>query len=139
MSSLNKVMLIGRLGKDPEVRHTQEGMPVATFSLATSEIWTDKSGNRQERTEWHNIVAWNKLADLCRRYLTKGRQVYVEGRIRTREWDDREGNKRRTTEIIASQILFIGARPEQVEAVAPAAPAEEPVAGPVITDEDIPF
>ena len=101
MSSLNKVMLIGNLGRDPEVRFTPDGSPVATFSLATGEVWTDKSGTRQERTEWHNIVAWNKLADLAKRYLSKGRQVYIEGRIRTREWDDRDGNKRRTTEIIA--------------------------------------
>jgi single-strand DNA-binding protein len=140
-------MLIGRLGKDPEVRHTPEGTPVATFSLATSDFWVDKSGTRQERTEWHNIVAWNKLAELSRRYLAKGRQVYVEGRIRTREWDDKDGNKRRTTEIIANQILFIGARPEQAEAgpaAFPAAqrsaqPAEEVVPETEITDADIPF
>jgi single-strand DNA-binding protein len=147
MSSLNKVMLIGRLGKDPEVRHTPEGTPVATFSLATSDFWVDKSGTRQERTEWHNIVAWNKLAELSRRYLAKGRQVYVEGRIRTREWDDRDGNKRRTTEIIANQILFIGARPEQAEtgpAVTTATqrgaqPVEEVIPETEITDADIPF
>ncbi len=98
-------MLIGNLGRDPEVRFTPDGSPVASFSIATSETWTDKSGTRQERTEWHNIVAWNKLADLAKRYLAKGRPVYVEGRIRTREWDDRDGNKRRTTEIIASQMV----------------------------------
>ena len=107
MSSLNKVMLIGRLGKDPEIRYTQDGSPVANFSLATSEMWTDKSGTRQERTEWHNIVAWRKLADLSKRYLSKGRQVYVEGRLQTREWDDRDGNKRRTTEVVASQMVLL--------------------------------
>jgi single-strand DNA-binding protein len=148
MSSLNKVMLIGRLGRDPEVRHTPEGTPVASFSLATSEFWTDKNGTRQERTEWHNIVAWNKLAELSRRYLAKGRQVYIEGRIRTRDWDDKEGNKRRTTEIIASQILFVGARPDQAEVPAAQAtpvqrgaqPFEEtPQETPDITDDDIPF
>jgi single-strand DNA-binding protein len=147
MSSLNKVMLIGRLGKDPEVRHTPEGTPVATFSLATSDFWVDKSGTRQERTEWHNIVAWNKLAELSRRYLAKGRQVYVEGKIRTREWDDKDGNKRRTTEIIANQILFVGARPEQAEAGPTATPvtqrgaqpAEEVTPETEITDDDIPF
>jgi len=151
MSSLNKVMLIGRLGKDPELRHTPEGSQVATFSLATSDFWVDKNGTRQERTEWHNIVAWNKLAELSRRYLTKGRQVYVEGRIRTRDWDDKEGNKRRTTEIIASQIVFIGARPEQSEPGLSPAPAmqrspqaapqniDEPLPDSDITDADIPF
>jgi single-strand DNA-binding protein len=150
MSSLNKVMLIGRLGKDPEIRYTQDGAPVASFSLATSEFWTDKSGTRQERTEWHNIVAWNKLADLSKRYLAKGRQVYIEGRIRTREWDDRDGNKRRTTEVIASQMVLLGSRPEAMEAgVSPiprGAPENEPGPAPSsgspdleITDDDIPF
>src|SRR2546425_10999414 len=120
-SSLNKALLIGRLGKDPEIRYTADGSPVANFSLATSEVWTDKNGTRQERTEWHNIVAWTKLADLSKRYLAKGRQVYVEGRIRTREWDDRDGNKRRTTEIIATQMVLLGSRPEGMEAGAQAA------------------
>ncbi len=147
MSSLNRVMLIGRLGRDPEVRYTSDGVPVANFSLATSEFWTDKSGTRQERTEWHNIVAWNKLAELSRRYLAKGRQVFVEGRIQTREWDDREGNKRRTTEVVASQILFVGSRPEGAETSAPqpAAARAEPASSEEgmhevdITDDDIPF
>ncbi len=146
MPSLNKVMLIGNLGRDPEVRFTPDGSPVASFSIATSETWTDKSGTRQERTEWHNIVAWNKLADLAKRYLAKGRPVYVEGRIRTREWDDRDGNKRRTTEIIASQMVLLGSRPPGAEA----GPAPQPLPrntpevepGPAenpITDDDIPF
>ena len=149
MSSLNKVMLIGRLGKDPEIRYTQDGSPVANFSLATSDFWTDKSGTRQERTEWHNIVAWRKLADLSKRYLSKGRQVYVEGRLQTREWDDRDGNKRRTTEIVASQMVLIGSRPEGADSSGASAPApyrpqtsesdEGPPAGPAITDDDIPF
>jgi len=148
MSSLNKVMLIGRLGRDPEVRHTPEGTPVATFSMATGEFWTDKNGTRQERTEWHNIVAWNRLAELSRRFLAKGRQVYIEGRIRTREWDDRDGNKRRTTEIIAGQMVLLGSRPEGAEAgtsslagAQRAAPsAEEPPSDLTeITDGDIPF
>jgi len=149
MSSLNKVMLIGRLGKDPEIRYTPDGSPVANFSLATSEFWTDKSGTRQERTEWHNIVAWNKLADLSKRYLVKGRQVYIEGRIRTRDWDDKDGNKRRTTEIIVSQMVLIGSRPEGMEAggggLQRSAQGAEPT-GPSsampdaeITDDDIPF
>jgi single-strand DNA-binding protein len=152
MSSLNKVLLIGRLGKDPEIRYTPDGSPVANFSLATSEFWNDKSGTRQERTEWHNIVAWNKLADLSKRYLSKGRQVYVEGRLRTREWDDRDGNKRRTTEVIASQMVLLGSRPEGAEAASgggasssyrSAPESDEAPAGapnnPTITDDDIPF
>jgi len=113
MSSLNKALLIGNLGKDPEVRYTQNGQSVATFSLATSENWTDQSGNKQERTEWHNIVAWGKLADLSQRFLAKGRQVYVEGRIQSREWTDQSGGKRRTTEIIATSIVFLGNRASQ--------------------------
>jgi len=150
MSSLNKVMLIGRLGKDPEIRYTPDGSPVANFSLATSEFWTDKSGTRQERTEWHNIVAWSKLADLSKRYLAKGRQVYIEGRLRTREWDDKDGNKRRTTEIVANQMVLLGSRPEGMEAggaptqrSAPASDTSQaPAAGLAdveITDDDIPF
>lgn len=147
MSSLNKVMLIGHLGKDPEVRYTSEGSPVATFSLATSENWTDKNGTRQEHTEWHTIVAWSKLADLSKRFLTKGRQVYIEGRIRSRDWNDRDGNKRRTTEVIATQMVLLGSRSQGMDAGAAAPMASsgrsqeaEPAfddAG--ITDSDIPF
>jgi len=150
MSSLNKVMLIGRLGKDPEVRYTPDGSAVANFSLATSETWNDKSGTRQERTEWHNIVAWGKLADLSKRYLAKGRQVYIEGRIRTREWDDKDGNKRRTTEVMANQMVLLGSRSEGMDAGGPppqrSAPSSEPsyssspgVTDVEITDDDIPF
>jgi len=112
MSSLNKAILIGRLGKDPEVRYTQNGQSVANFSLATSENWTDQGGNKQERTEWHNIVAWGKLADLSQRFLAKGRQVYVEGRIQSSEYTDRDGVKRRKTDINATQIVFLGGRTE---------------------------
>lgn len=149
MASLNKVMLIGNLGRDPEIRYTPDGSPVANFSLATTDYWTDKNGTRQERTEWHNIVAWTRLADLSKRFLSKGRQVYVEGRLRTREWTDRDGNKRRTTEIIASQMVLLGARgesPEQAQAAgAPqAAPASYGESEPSIeergiTDDDLPF
>jgi single-strand DNA-binding protein len=148
MSSLNKIMLIGHLGKDPEIRYTSDGSPVATFSLATSESWTDKSGNRQERTEWHTIVAWTRLADLAKRFLTKGRQVYIEGRIQSRDWNDRDGNKRRTTEVIATQMVLLGSRPQGADAgmqpmepsVRNAPDSSEPSfsdAG--ITDSDIPF
>jgi single-strand DNA-binding protein len=147
MASLNKVLLIGHLGRDPEVRYTADQTPVATFSLATSENWTDKSGTRQERTEWHNIVAWRQQADLAKRFLTKGRQVYIEGKLQTREYTDREGNKKRTTEIIVTNIVLLGSRPQGTEA---GAHPMEPVARPVadadqafgdagITDNDIPF
>ncbi len=147
MSSLNKVLLIGRLGKDPETRYTPDGSPVANFSLATSENWTDKSGTRQERTEWHNIVAWNKLADICKQFLAKGRQVYIEGRIQTREYTDREGIKRRTTEIVASQMIMLGSRPQGTEAgvqpmepvARPAADTDQAFGDSGITDNDIPF
>jgi len=147
MSSLNKIMLIGNLGKDPEVRYTPDGTPVANFSLATSENWTDKSGSRQEHTEWHLIVAWNRLADLCKKYLSKGRQVYIEGRIRTREWNDREGNKRRTTEVIATQIVLLGSRTQSADAGAQpmetatrtSTEPDDSIMDSGITDNDIPF
>jgi single-strand DNA-binding protein len=149
MSSLNKAILIGNLGRDPEIRYTPDGTPVANFSLATAEFWTDKSGTRQERTEWHNIVAWNKLAEISKRYLTKGRQVYVEGRIRTRDWEDKDGNKRRTTEIIAAQIVLLGSRSQATDAAPATSPTPmsrtiaEPEPGLAadlgITDDDIPF
>lgn len=109
MSSLNKVTLIGRLGKDPEIRYTPSGLAVANFSMATSENWT-KEGQKESRTEWHRIVAFGKLAEICGEYLAKGKQVYIEGRIQTREWEDKEGNKRYTTEIVAGQMLMLGAR-----------------------------
>jgi len=169
MASLNKVQLIGNLGKDPEVRYTQSGQSVATYSLATGETWKDQSGQKQERTEWHNIVAWGKLAELSQRFLNKGRQVYIEGRIQSRDWTDQSGNKRRTTEIIATNIVLLGSRnaqgggdydaPPPYGAVAqPAAPSygggksqdagaypgtgsePEPAFGEAgITDSDIPF
>jgi single-strand DNA-binding protein len=148
MSSLNKIMLIGHLGRDPEIRYTPDGTPVATFSLATSESWTDKNGSRQERTEWHTVVAWKRLAELSKKYLTKGRQVYVEGRIQSREWNDREGNKRRSTEVIAGQMVLLGSRSQGVDAGAqPTEPVnrtlaesdQQPFDDGGITDSDIPF
>jgi single-strand DNA-binding protein len=105
---VNKVILVGRLGRDPELRYTQGGQAVANFTVATNEFWRDKDGEKQERTEWHRIVAWGKQAEFCGNYLTKGRQVYVEGRLQTREWEDKEGEKRRTTEIVANTIQAIG-------------------------------
>ena len=141
MSSLNKIMLIGHLGKDPEVRYTSDGTPVATFSLATSENWTDKNGTRQERTEWHNIVAWRRLAELSKRFLVKGRQVYVEGSLRTRQWQDRDGNTRYTTEVIAQRVQFLGGPRGERTAEEPA-PTFETNATPTLnagSSDDVPF
>src|SRR5580765_3804416 len=106
--SLNKVMLIGNLGKDPEVRFTGTGRAVARFPLATSEVWNDAEGQRQDRTEWHNIVVWGKQAETCGQYLSKGRQVFIEGSIRSRQYDDKEGQKRYITEVIAQRVQFLG-------------------------------
>jgi single-strand DNA-binding protein len=108
MAGVNKAILIGNLGRDPELRYTQNGQAVVNFTLATSENWTDKSGERMERTEWHRIVVWGKVGELCAQYLSKGRTVYVEGRIQTREWEDKDGNKRYTTEINAQTVQFLG-------------------------------
>jgi single-strand DNA-binding protein len=107
MSSLNKVQLIGRLGKDPEVKHTNDNVPVAKFSLATTETYKDKSGQKQETTEWHNIVCWRNLAEIAERYLTKGKQVYIEGKIKTRSWDDKDGVKKYITEIVADNFIML--------------------------------
>src|SRR5713226_3738935 len=106
-SGVNKVILIGNLGKDPEVRYTPGGQAVANFTIATNEAWTDKQGQKQERTEWHRIVVWGKTAENCGEYLSKGRQVYIEGRLQTREWTNKEGAKQYTTEVVANQVLFL--------------------------------
>src|SRR5882724_6498298 len=107
--SVNKVILVGRLGRDPELKYTASGVPFCRFSMATDDVWNDKgSGERQERTEWHNIVAWDRLAEICNQYLTKGRLVYIEGALQTREWDDQEGNKRRITEVRARDMVMLG-------------------------------
>ncbi len=105
--SLNKAMIIGNLGADPEVRYTQSGTPVANLRIATNEVWTDKSGEKQERTEWHRVVVFGRTAENVGKYLKKGRQVYVEGRIQTKDWEDRDGNKRYTTEIVAQNVTFL--------------------------------
>jgi single-strand DNA-binding protein len=162
MSSINKVILIGRLGKDPEVKYTPSGAPVAKFTLATDEVFKDRSGEQQRRTEWHTIVAWNRLAEICGQYLTKGKQIYVEGSIRSRQWEDQSGNKRTAYEIVAREMKMLGSkadseRPSQAAVSGPArgpseaAPelpgpsssqepgASEPRGGTEITDEDIPF
>ncbi len=108
MASVNKVILVGNLGKDPEVRFTPSGRAVAKFSIATKESWMDQENSRQERTEWHNIVVWGKQAELCGQYLAKGRQVFIEGAIRSRNYDDKEGIKRYVTEIVAQRVQFLG-------------------------------
>ena len=105
--SVNKAIVVGNLGRDPETRHTQGGQTVCNFSVATSEKWRDKGGESQESTEWHRIVCWGKLAELCDQYLSKGRSVYVEGKIQTREWTDKQGEKRYTTEIVAKEVQFL--------------------------------
>ncbi len=109
--SVNKVILVGRLGADPEIRYTAEGQPVATFRIATNEVWM-KNGERQEHTEWHRIVAFGRLAEICGEYLSKGRQVYIEGRLRTRSFEDREGQRRYITEIVASDMRMLDGRRE---------------------------
>jgi single-strand DNA-binding protein len=106
--SVNKVILVGRLGQNPEVRYTPSGAAVANFSVATNESWMDKSGQKQERTEWHRVVVWGKLAELCNQYLSKGRQCYVEGRMQTRQWQDKDGQTKYTTEVQAQTIQFLG-------------------------------
>src|SRR5215472_1201953 len=106
-SGVNKVILVGNLGKDPEVRYTPGGQAVANFTIATNEAWTGKDGQKQERTEWHRIVVWGKTAENCGEYLSKGRQVYIEGRLQTREWTNKEGAKQYTTEVVANQVTFL--------------------------------
>lgn len=140
-NSVNKVILVGRLGKDPEVKYTQGGTAVARFSLATDEVWKDQSGEKQQKTEWHNIVAWTKLAEICGQYLAKGRLVYIEGRLQTRNWEDKDGNKRTTTEIRADNMVMLGGRPDEgrQEKGASAAPASDSHGDAEITDSDIPF
>ena len=144
---LNKVMLIGNLGRDPEVRSTPSGQQVATFTLATNRRWTDKAGQRQEQTEWHQIVCWGKSAEVAGQYLTKGRQIFVEGRIQTRSWDDRQtGEKKYRTEVICENFQMLGQRGgggHEMEAAAPAPGGptyDEGLGAPgAPEDDDIPF
>ncbi len=141
MAGLNKVILIGNLGRDPELRYTANGQPVANFTLATTESWTNKSGEREQRTEWHRIVTWGRLAEICGEHLNKGKQVYVEGRLQTREWEDREGNKRKTTEVTANQVLMLGRRGDGPGG--PSSPPDAPEDSPPDSNpggsDDIPF
>lgn len=146
MGSVNKVILVGNLGKDAELRYTPQGAAVSSFSLATTEVWNDKGGQKQERTEWHRIVLWGRTAETLQDYLKKGKQIYVEGRLQTRSWDDKDGNKKYTTEIRADRVVLLGgggggggARSSGREDMGgygpgPVADGPEPLA-----DDDIPF
>jgi len=148
MGSVNKVILVGNLGRDAEKRYTPSGAVVATINMATTEVWTDKGGQRQEKTEWHRVVLWGKSAESLTEYLTKGKQIYVEGRLQTRQWDDKDGNKRYTTEIRGDKIVLLGGGSGRGGGVSRGggaddsmgghAPAPEPSAEP-LTDDDIPF
>ncbi|HUG42885.1 MAG TPA: single-stranded DNA-binding protein [Acidobacteriota bacterium] len=133
---VNKVILIGRLGRDPELRRTASGSAVANFSLATDESWVDANGQRQSRTEWHNIVAWRRLGEICGEFLKKGRLVYIEGKMQTREWDDRDGNKRRTTEVIASNMQMLESKGQAQHPSGEEQVSDMEVG---ITDDDVPF
>ncbi len=153
--SINKVILVGRLGKDPEVKYTNNGSPVAKFSVATDEVYKDRAGEQQKRTEWHNIVAWNKLAEICGEYLTKGKLVYIEGSIRSRQWEDQSGNKRTAFEIVARDMKMLGSKADSQRAASgtsdytttsppdhfPAVPesSPEPPPSPEVTDDFNPF
>lgn len=156
--SVNKAILVGRLGRDPETRYTSGGQAVANFTLATDESYKDRSGERQKRTEWHRIVLWGKLAEITQQYLKKGMLVYIEGRIQTRQWEDkRDGQKKSTTEIVANVMRMLTSRADGAAAAAGAgtgaaagparggdefeagAPQDEPAGGAEISDEDIPF
>jgi single-strand DNA-binding protein len=154
--SVNKVILVGRLGKDPETKYTSGGQALANFSMATDHTYKDRNGERQKRTEWHRIKVWGKLAEIVQQYLKKGSLIYIEGRIETREWQDKEGQKRYTTEIVANEMRMLGGKGDGMAAGAGAtggvAHAEEHdqsghvddtfpagAPGPEISDEDIPF
>jgi single-strand DNA-binding protein len=152
MGSVNKVILVGNLGRDAELRYTPGGAAVATLNMATTEVWNDKAGQRQEKTEWHRVVLWGKSAESLSEYLVKGKQIYVEGRLQTRQWDDKDGNKRYTTEIRGDRIVLLsggggggmGASRggQSRSASAPGGPEHlEPMGEPVteLTDDDIPF
>ncbi len=151
MGSVNKVILVGNLGRDAELRYTPGGAPVATLNLATTEVWNDKtSGQKQEKTEWHRIVLWGKSAESLSEYLTKGKQIFVEGRLQTRKWQDKDGNDKYTTEIRADRITLLGgggggaaggARPQQRTSAPAGGGDHEPMGEPItdLTDDDIPF
>lgn len=142
MASLNKVMLIGNLGRDPEVRYTTSGQGVASFSVATTDKFKNKSGDMEERTEWHNVVLWGKLAEIAKEYLAKGRPVYIEGRLQTRKWQDKDGRDRYTTEVVGDRMQMLGSRGDGGRAGSrggsePTAAYDDPVS--YNQDDEIPF
>ena len=146
MGSVNKVILVGNLGRDAELRYTPGGAAVATLNLATTEVWNDKAGQRQEKTEWHRVVLWGKQAESLSEYLVKGKQVYIEGRLQTRQWDDKDGNKRYTTEIRGDRVVLLGGgggggRQMARAGAGAGAGMDDPMGEPVteLTDDDIPF
>lgn len=133
-SSLNKVMLIGHLGGDPDVRTTPSGTYVANFNLATNRVWTNSEGERQEETDWHRVVAWGRLAETCGNYLKKGSYVYIEGRLQTRSWEGEDGARRYTTEVVAQNMIMLDTRGADVTGASEEGPPSEPSA-----EDDIPF
>jgi len=144
MAGVNKVILVGNLGKDPEVRHLDNGRAVANFSLATSETYKNKQGERVTNTEWHNVVLWTPLAEIAERFLKKGGQVYIEGKLTTRSWDDQDGNKRYTTEVVGREMTLLGSRPEGGSGAPQSNPANPATESPVSSipeddTDDLPF
>lgn len=141
MAGVNKVILVGNLGKDPEVRHLDSGRAVANFSLATSETYKNKQGERVTNTEWHNVVLWSPLAEIAEKFLKKGGQVYIEGKLTTRSWDDQDGNKRYTTEVVGRDLTLLGGRPEgSSSGESGNSMAESPVSNiPEDDTDDLPF
>ena len=137
MSGVNKVILVGNLGDDPIVRFTKNGNAVASFSIATSEKWTGKDGEKHEKTEWHRIIAWNKLGEICGEYLSKGKQVYIEGKLQTRKWEDNDGNEKHTTEIVANNMTMLGQRGSSEGSGHQSSGSQTPPED--FEDDDIPF
>ena len=136
---LNRVQIIGNLGRDPELRFTQEGSPVANFTVAVNDSWQSRSGEQRERTEWFRVVAWGRLAEIANEYLRRGRQVYVDGRLQTREWEDREGNARTTTELVAREMLMLGGRDAEAPESTDTPSADPESVEDEITPDDLPF
>lgn len=145
MSGVNKVILVGNLGSDPTLRFTPNGTPVCNFNIATTERFTSKEGEKESRTEWHRIVTWSRLAEICNEYLKKGKQVYIEGRLQTRSWEDQNGNKKFTTEVVATNMVMLGRAGEApVDVPAQEFPSEEtaapaPAQAGASDDDDLPF
>ncbi len=140
MRGVNKVIVVGNLGQDPDTKYLPSGSAVTNISVATSESWKDKqTGEKKERTEWHRVAAFGRLAEIMAEYLRKGSQVYIEGKLRTRKWQDKDGNDRYTTEIIADQMQMLGGRQESKPAPTPQAPQPQPEPGPDDFDDEIPF